>query len=161
MKATIFEIKRFAVHDGDGIRTTVFFKGCPLRCVWCHNPEGMSFEAQEAFYAHKCIGCGKCKDKGFTASDCLGEARVLYGKEITVDGISEELYTAPFGEPDLIIRTGGEMRLSNFMLYQGAYSELYFTDVLWPDFDEKEFDKAIASFGSRDRRYGGVTTKEG
>ena len=78
------------------------------------------------------------------------------GKEITVDGISEELYTAPFGEPDLIIRTGGEMRLSNFMLYQGAYSELYFTDVLWPDFDENEFDKAMQEYSSRDRRFGKV-----
>ena len=78
------------------------------------------------------------------------------GKDITVENISGELYTAPFGEPDLIIRTGGEYRLSNFMLYQGAYSELYFTDVLWPDFDEKEFDKAIKDFSGRNRRYGGV-----
>ena len=85
MKATIFEIKRFAVHDGDGIRTTVFFKGCPLRCVWCHNPEGLSFAPQIARYAHKCIGCGECKREGFTPDDCLGEATVLYGKEFTVE----------------------------------------------------------------------------
>ena len=78
------------------------------------------------------------------------------GKEITVEGISSRLYTAPIGEPDLIIRTGGELRLSNFMLYQGAYSELYFTDVLWPDFNEKEFDKALEEFGKRNRRYGNV-----
>lgn len=78
------------------------------------------------------------------------------GKDITVDGISANLYTAECGEPDLIIRTGGEYRLSNFMLYQGAYSELYFTGVLWPDFDEVEFDKAIASFGERKRRFGKV-----
>ncbi len=78
------------------------------------------------------------------------------GKEVTVDSISENLYTADFGEPDLIIRTGGEYRLSNFLLYQGAYSELYFTDVLWPDFDEIEFDKAIKSFGERKRRFGKV-----
>jgi undecaprenyl diphosphate synthase len=78
------------------------------------------------------------------------------GKEVTVDSISENLYTADFGEPDLIIRTGGEYRLSNFLLYQGAYSELYFTDVLWPDLDEIEFDKAIKSFGERKRRFGKV-----
>ena len=83
MKGKIFEIKRFAVHDGDGIRTTVFFKGCPLRCVWCHNPEGLSFDTQEAFYAHKCIGCGECKKYGFSVEACLGEARVLYGREVT------------------------------------------------------------------------------
>ena len=78
------------------------------------------------------------------------------GKEITVDSISSSLYTAPFGEPDLIIRTGGELRLSNFLLYQGAYSELYFTDVLWPDFDEKEVDKALQDFSKRKRRFGGI-----
>lgn len=78
------------------------------------------------------------------------------GEEITVDGISQNLYTARLGEPDLIIRTGGEQRLSNFLLYQGAYSELYFTPVLWPDFDEVELDKAIDSFMNRDRRFGGV-----
>ena len=77
-------------------------------------------------------------------------------QEITVESISQNLYTSSFGEPDLIIRTGGELRLSNFMLYQGAYSELYFTDVLWPDFDEKEFDKALMEFSSRNRRYGKV-----
>lgn len=77
-------------------------------------------------------------------------------KEVTVESISQNLYTAPFGEPDLIIRTGGECRLSNFMLYQGAYSELYFTDVLWPDFDEEEFEKALSSFAKRNRRYGKV-----
>ena len=78
------------------------------------------------------------------------------GEDITEENISKNLYTASFGEPDLIIRTGGELRLSNFMLYQGAYSELYFTDVLWPDFNEEEFDKAILSFGERKRRYGKI-----
>ena len=78
------------------------------------------------------------------------------GEPITVDNISANLYTAEFGEPDLIIRTGGELRLSNFLLYQGAYAELYFTDVLWPDFDEKEFDKALDAFSSRHRRFGKV-----
>lgn len=78
------------------------------------------------------------------------------GEEITVDGISQNLYTARLGEPDLIIRTGGEQRLSNFLLYQGAYSELYFTPVLWPDFDEAELNKAIDSYMNRDRRFGGI-----
>lgn len=60
---------------------------------------------------------------------------------------------------DLMIRTSGEYRISNFMLWQMAYSELYFTDVLWPDFDEKELDKAIDSFNRRDRRFGGIKKK--
>lgn len=78
------------------------------------------------------------------------------GEEISVDGISKYLYTALSGEPDLIIRTGGELRISNFMLYQGAYSELYFTDVLWPDFDENALDDAISEYAKRNRRFGGV-----
>ena len=59
-------------------------------------------------------------------------------------------------DPDLIIRTSGEERLSNFLLYQAAYSEFYFTKTLWPDFDESEMDKALEEFAKRDRRYGGV-----
>jgi undecaprenyl diphosphate synthase len=78
------------------------------------------------------------------------------GEEITVEGISNNLYTAEFGEPDLIIRTGGELRTSNFLLYQGAYSELYFTNALWPDFDENELEQAIDSYSSRQRRFGKV-----
>lgn len=78
------------------------------------------------------------------------------GGEVTVENISAHLYTRDFGEPDMIIRTGGELRISNFMLFQSAYSELYFTDVLWPDFDENELDKAIAEYGERHRRFGGV-----
>ena len=81
---------------------------------------------------------------------------IARGESITAESISQELYTAPFGDPDLIIRTGGELRLSNFMLYQCAYSELYFTDVLWPDFDENEFDRALADFGARKRRFGKI-----
>ncbi len=60
---------------------------------------------------------------------------------------------------DLLIRTSGEYRISNFMLWQMAYAELYFTDTLWPDFDEKEFDKALDSYNKRDRRFGGVKEK--
>ena len=60
---------------------------------------------------------------------------------------------------DLMIRTSEEYRISNFMLWQMAYAELYFTDVLWPDFDEKEFDKALDSYNKRDRRFGGVKEK--
>ena len=65
------------------------------------------------------------------------------------------LDTADIPDPDLIIRTSGELRLSNFLLWQAAYSEFYFTDVLWPDFDRQEFDRALASFAGRERRMGG------
>ena len=108
MTGKIFEIKRFAVHDGDGIRTTVFFKGCPLNCVWCHNPEGISFETQEAFYGHKCIGCGECKRASFSAEDCLGEARVLYGKDTSAD----ELLPILLEDRDFYKSSGGGVTLS-------------------------------------------------
>jgi pyruvate formate lyase activating enzyme len=60
VSGTIFNIQRFSIHDGPGIRTTVFLKGCPLRCFWCHNPEGMRVKAEIQFYPEKCIYCGEC-----------------------------------------------------------------------------------------------------
>ena len=60
MKAIISNLKHFATHDGPGIRTTVFFKGCPLRCRWCHNPEGLDFHPQLAYFQQKCVSCGSC-----------------------------------------------------------------------------------------------------
>lgn len=75
---------------------------------------------------------------------------------ITEEMISDELFTAGQPDPDLIIRTSGEMRLSNFLTWQSVYSELYFTDVLWPDMNEEEVDKAVADYYSRQRRYGGL-----
>ena len=75
---------------------------------------------------------------------------------ISEEMISEELFTAGQPDPDLIVRTSGEMRLSNFLTWQSVYSELYFTDVLWPDMNEEEVDKAVADYYSRQRRYGGL-----
>ena len=74
--------------------------------------------------------------------------------EITEDDLSRRLSLAEAPEPDLFIRTGGETRISNFMLWQMAYAEFYFTDALWPDFDAAEFDRAISSFRVRERRFG-------
>ena len=83
---------------------------------------------------------------------------VLYGKlssdAITPQTISTHLSFADLPDPDLFIRTSGELRLSNFMLWQLAYTELIFTDVLWPDFDEAELDKALLEFANRERRFG-------
>jgi undecaprenyl diphosphate synthase len=73
---------------------------------------------------------------------------------ITEDTFKKYLYTSDIPDPDLIIRTSGEKRLSNFLLFQSAYSELYFTDTLWPDFDKAELEKAIADYSGRKRRYG-------
>lgn len=78
------------------------------------------------------------------------------GKKLDESEFSSLLYTGGVPEPDLIIRTGGELRLSNFLIYQAAYAELYFTDVLFPDFSAKEFDKAIKDYSERERRFGKI-----
>ena len=76
--------------------------------------------------------------------------------ELTEEGFAAYLYSAGVPDPDLLIRPGGEQRISNFLLWQCAYAEFYFTDVLWPDFTPEELDRAIEAFNSRDRRYGRV-----
>ena len=92
---------------------------------------------------------------------CKAIAKKVQQGELSADDIddntiSQHLYTSASPDPDLLIRTSGEMRLSNFMLWQLAYTEIYVTDTLWPDFDSKQFDKAIESFQQRDRRFGKV-----
>ena len=76
--------------------------------------------------------------------------------EVTENDITNSVYTSGLPDPDLIIRTAGEIRMSNFLLWQLAYSEFYFTDVLWPDFDKKHLLMAMDSFYKRERRYGGI-----
>ncbi|MEO8449626.1 MAG: polyprenyl diphosphate synthase [Gemmatimonadota bacterium] len=79
--------------------------------------------------------------------------------DVTEAAIAERLYTAPWGDPDLLIRTSGEFRISNFLLWQLAYAELYVTPVLWPDFGPEHFYQAIADFQRRERRFGRVGAK--
>lgn len=93
MKGLISGIKRMEIHDGDGLRTTVFFKGCPMKCIWCHNPESISYEKQVAFFKAKCIGCGICKGERTeaTAAACPAEALISYGREYEAQELTEEL----------------------------------------------------------------------
>ncbi len=109
---------------------------------------------------------------GFQANICLNyggrdeivHAARRYAEDLAAGKVSEldentfesYMYSSGIPDPDLLIRPGGEKRISNFLLWQCAYSEFYFTDVLWPDFSTDELDKAIVEFQSRDRRYGGV-----
>ncbi|HOL21839.1 MAG TPA: isoprenyl transferase [bacterium] len=90
-------------------------------------------------------------------TDALKKVISSGAKDITEDLIEKNLYTANIPSPDLIIRTSGEKRLSNFLLWQAAYAELYFTPVLWPDFKEDDFLKALLDYQRRKRRFGGLS----
>ena len=100
-KATIFDIERNSFVDGPGIRTTVFFKGCNLRCAWCHNPESQDFKPQMMFYKDKCSGCGKCREICPNPDNCTlcrkctfycpKDARKVCGKQYTVDEVFSEI----------------------------------------------------------------------
>jgi len=111
----------------------------------------------EGFQANICLNYGGRDEIVHAARRYARD--LLEGKaeeELTEERFGNYLYSAGIPDPDLLIRPGGEQRLSNFLLWQCAYAEFYFTDVLWPDFTPEELDKAIAAFRSRDRRYGGV-----
>ncbi len=96
----------------------------------------------------------------YSGREDIAEAcRRIVRQEIDPDAITEEtirdnLSTSGLPDPDLVIRTSGEQRISNYLLFQSAYSEFYFTDTLWPDFDRAEFEKALAEYGRRKRRFG-------
>jgi len=129
LRANITDIKKFAVHDGDGIRTTVFFKGCSLKCVWCHNPETIQTRKQLAFYTHKCTLCGRCADVcpchritdgrhilersrcvscGKCTKVCPAGALRLWGEETTVD----ELLPILLEDREFYENSGGGITLS-------------------------------------------------
>ena len=93
MNGTIFNIQRFCINDGPGIRTTIFLKGCPLKCIWCHNPESQAREPEIMFYKEKCTKCGSCVNVTVNDSDfvCINDAKEICGKEISSDEVIKEV----------------------------------------------------------------------
>ena len=115
----------------------------------------------EGFQANICLNYGGRDEivhaaRAFAADCAAGKCEA---GELTETGFENYLYSAGLPSPELLIRPGGEKRISNYLLWQCAYSEFYYTDTLWPDFDEKEFDKALIAYQSRDRRFGGLSKK--
>lgn len=100
----VTNIQRCSVHDGPGIRTTVFLKGCNMKCTWCHNPETISFKEEYMYYPEKCIHCGMC-EKG-----CFSGAKVLCGKQMTVSEITNEVLLDKdyYGSDGGVTVSGGE-----------------------------------------------------
>lgn len=119
-------------------------------------------EAATAAYERQLILCLSYGGRTELAHAAQAIARQVARGELDPEAITEEtiarnLYLPDVPDPDLIVRTSGEMRLSNFLLWQASYAELYVTPVLWPDFDEADFQAALDSFASRDRRYGALS----
>ena len=121
MTGTIFDIKEFAVYDGPGIRTTVFMKGCPLHCRWCHNPEGLSPNPQLMVSVAACTHCGRCKEVcvhdgncivcGECVTRCPGGLRRVAGYEMTSDELAEKLRRSAVFEDGGVTFSGGEPML--------------------------------------------------
>lgn len=174
MNGTIFDIQRFCVHDGPGIRTTVFFKGCPLRCIWCHNPESQKKKAEIAYYPQKCIGCGgciavcpenchtlaegHCFDRtnciacGKCAEACVADSLELLGKTETAEKILKEvLRDRPFYQNSgggLTVSGGEPLMQSDFLLelLKGAKSEGLHTCLETCGFSSKEVLRETAQY---------------
>lgn len=150
-----------------------FIKKKNVRVVFSGLREKISSKVQKAM--DKIVDETKCNNDG-VLNICLnygGQSEIVEATKkisldvkennINIEDINEELFSKylfnDLPPVDLLIRTSGEYRVSNFMLWQMAYSEFYFTDTLWPDFNEEELDKAIKSYNNRERRYGGINKK--
>ena len=127
--------------------------------------EGLSEKVQAGFLqaealtaSNECFVLNVCFNYGGRADIVQAAARLAaQGQVITEQSLSEAMVTAHVSDPDLLIRTGGELRVSNFLLWQVAYSELYFSPVLWPEFDAPELDAALDDFACRERRFGQIS----
>ena len=110
----------------------------------------------EGFQANVCLNYGGRDEIVRAALRFAEDYKAGKAATLTEESFSNYMFSAGIPDPDLVIRPGGEMRLSNFLMWESAYSELYFTDVLWPDFTPADIDAAVAEFRRRDRRFGGI-----
>ena len=114
--ALVVNVQRFSLHDGPGVRTTLFFKGCPLKCLWCHNPESQSFGPEIMFFPDRCVSCGRCREAcpelsgngPAGAEACAFDAKMLVGEAYT----AEELFQIALRDQGLYDQTSGGVTLS-------------------------------------------------
>ena len=141
--------------ERDHIRLHFFGDMAPidpeLRALAHETDEITQHLSKDDFQANVCLNYGGRDEILHAARACAAA-----GEEITEENFAKHLYSAGIPDPELIIRPSGELRLSNFLLWQCAYSEFYCCDTLWPDFTRAELDKAIIDYQKRDRRFGGV-----
>lgn len=148
MIGTIFDIKEMAVHDGPGIRTTVFFKGCPLRCIWCHNPEGLSVEHQLMYKENRCLHCGLCRVKceheeckpfGRCIHRCPENLLEISGREVEAKELARDLISSakplgnnfggftfsggePLMQPEFLVELANELKGYNLCIETSGFS---------------------------------------
>jgi len=144
--------------ERDGIRLKILGDTAPLSDklkALIERTDSISHELS-GFQANICLNYGGRDEIVKAARKYAREVAEGRANDIDEKSFSSYMYSDGIPDPDLIIRPSGEVRTSNFLLWQSAYSEFYFTDVLWPDFDEAELDKALEDYAKRSRRYGGV-----
>lgn len=178
--ALIFDIKRFAINDGPGIRTTIFMKGCPLRCRWCHNPEGLRSEAQQLFTRKKCIKCGTCigLSPEDAANECPTCARQISGKEWPMDelmGVIEKERKVMEDSKGGVTVSGGEpMMHPEYLMellielgkrgFHRCVDTTLFTDSHWVETVGKECELFLVDLkmmtSERHKQYTGVANEQ-
>ena len=167
LTALVADIQRSSLHDGPGIRTTVFFKGCPLHCAWCHNPECISPKPQTMYYPERCIHCGMCEQ------GCYSGAKVLCGKEMTAREILAEILQDRdyYGAEGGVTFSGGEPLLHERLLSElidlchdaGIHTAVETSLILFPEDVIKKLDFVMADYKILDpekhRQYTGISNE--